>query len=137
MKKNTTQLTENHRRGLSSSLEVVEKTLRELEDLMLKQENACCMEIINDVDQATMEHNMTAIREAKKMICEMTEKYGTSKDRVSMKRIINAKRTRIWEILTDSLSRRTKGYGEFPVETAGEYDKDIRKMMNITNRIHY
>jgi len=129
-------LSENHTRSLSSSLIVVEKSLLELEDMLLKQSNSCCNVLINDIDDEIIATNISSIHEAKKYICELAEKYGTSKENLSLQRVINAKRTKIWEILTDTLSRKIKGYGTFPKKYVDEYDSDINKLIDITNRIN-
>jgi hypothetical protein len=129
-------LSENHTRSLSSSLIVVEKSLLELEDMLQKQSNSCCNVLLKDVDEVTIESNISAIKEAKSFICELAEKYETSKERLSIQRVINAKRAKIWEILTDTLSRKIKGYGTFPKKYADEYDSDITKLIDITNKIN-
>ncbi len=129
------QLSENHTRSLSSSLIVVEKSLLELDDMLLKQNNSCCNLLMKDVDDKTIITNISAIQEAKNYICSLAEKYGTSKENLSLQRVINAKRTKIWEILTDTLSRKIKGYGTFPKKYAEEYDSDINRLIEITNRI--
>jgi hypothetical protein len=129
-------LSENHTRSLSSSLIVVEKSLLELEGMLLKQNDSCCNVLINDVDGKTIETNISAIQEAKSCICELAEKYGTSKEKLSLQKVINAKRTKIWEILTDTLSKKIKGYGTFPKKYADEYDADINKLIEITNMIN-
>lgn len=130
------QLSENHTRTLSSSLIIVEKSLSELEDILMKQINTCCRVIHNDVDEKTIANNLSVIQEAKRHICVLAEKYGTSKENLSLQRVINAKRTKIWEILIDTLSRKIKGYGTFPKKYSEEYDADINKLIEITNRIN-
>jgi hypothetical protein len=130
-------LPENHTRSLSSSLRLIEKSLLELEVLLLKPSVTCCSVLQNDVDGETIALNIAAIQEAKRCICELAEKYGTSKEKLSLQRVINAKRTIIWGILIDSLSRKMKGYGTFPKEYAEDYDADINKLIEITNKINY
>lgn len=131
------RLSENHTRSLSSSMTVVEKSLLELENMLIKQNNSCCNVLLKDVDDKTIENNISVIQEAKSFICELAEKYGTSKHRASLHKAINAKRVRIWEILSETLSRNMKGFGLFPQKYAEEYDSDIRKLIEITNRIKY
>lgn len=128
-------LSENHTRSLSSSLIVVEKSLLELEDMLLKQNDSCCNVLVKDIDEELIASNLSAIQEAKNYICELAEKYGTSNDKSSLQRVINAKRAKIWEILTDTLSGKIKGYGTFPKKYAEEFDNDITKLIEITNRI--
>ena len=130
------QLSENHTRSLSSSLIVVEKSLLELEDMLIKQSNSCCNLLMKDIDDETVKADISVIQKAKKCICELADKYGTSKENLSLQRVINAKRTKIWEILTDTLSRKIKGYGTFPKKYAEEYDADIKKLIEITDRIN-
>ena len=129
-------LPENHTRSLSSSLRLIEKSLLELEVMLLKQSVTCCTVLHNDVDEETIALNIAAIQEAKNYICILAEKYGTLKEKLSLQRVINAKRTIIWGILIDSLSRKMKGYGTFPEEYTEEYDADINKLIEITNRIN-
>jgi len=128
-------LSENHTRSLSSSLIVVEKSLLELENMLIKQNNSCCNVLMKDVDDKTIETNISVIQEARSFICELAEKYGTSKDKSSLQRVINAKRAKIWEILSETLSRNMRGYGTFPKKHAEEFDTDITKLIEITNRI--
>jgi hypothetical protein len=128
-------LSENHTRSLSSSLIVVEKSLLELENMLSKQTDSRCNGFVRDIDDKTLANNIASIQEAKKYICELAEKYGTSKENLNLQRVINVKRTRIWEILTDTLSRKIKGYGTFSKKYTEEYDSDINRLIEITNRI--
>jgi hypothetical protein len=90
---------------------------------------------MKDVDDKTIETNISVIQDAKSYICELAEKYGTSKTKSSLQRVINAKRARIWEILSEALSRNMRGYGTFPKKHAEEFDTDITKLIEITNRL--
>jgi len=53
----------------------------------------------------------------------------------SLHRTINAKKTKIWEVLSDSKSRKMKGFGVFPTGIAKEYDRDIDELMAIASNI--
>ena len=130
-------LSDNHTRSLLSSLIVVEKSLLELEDMLLKQSDGCCNVLIKDIDDESLANNIIAIHEAKKCICELAEKYGISVEKMSLQRVINAKRTKMWEILTDTLSKKSKGYGTFPKKYAEEYDRDINGLLDIINKLNY
>lgn len=131
------QLPENNKRVLSSSLMLVEKSLMEMEELFLKKNDACCYEVLDDIDNDTILYNISIIREARNEICKLADKYSTSKEKQSLQRIIDAKRTKIWENLMNTLSRKIRGYGTFPKKYVDEYDSDIGKLIEITNRINY
>jgi hypothetical protein len=92
---------------------------------------------LKDVDDDTILYNISIIKEARTEICKMADKYGTSKEKLSLQRIIDAKRTKIWEMLNNTLSRKIKGYGTVPRKYVDEYDYDIGKLIEITNRITY
>lgn len=130
-------LPENNTRVLSSSLNLVEKSLMEMEELFLEKDGACCSEVLKDVDNDTILNNIFIIKEARNEICRLADKYGISKEKLSLQRIIDAKRTRIWEMLTNTLSRKIKGYGTLPKKYVDEYDSDIAKLIEITNGINY
>lgn len=130
-------LTTNHTRALSSSMTVVEKSLIELEQLMLHHNDTCCNEVLKDVGDDTIENNIKVIREARKYICVLTQKYGTSKLKLSLQRIIDARKTKIWEVLTDTTSKKMNGYGTFPKKYADEFDSDIKELIEITRKINY
>ena len=58
-------LPENNKRVLSSSLMLIEKSLMEMEELFLKKNDACCYEVLNDVDNNTILYNISVIKEEK------------------------------------------------------------------------
>ncbi len=130
-------LSETQTRSLSSSLIVVEKSLLELEDMLQNSNNSCCNVLLKDIDDEILSNNISAIREAKRYICEMAKKYGTHEEKLSLQRIINAKRAKIWEILTDALSKKSKGYGAIPKKYTDEYDSDITRLLEIVNKLQY
>lgn len=137
MKYDKILLNENHRRSLTSTLMIVEQLLVDLEDLMLRPYKTCCFEISNDVENDALNQNLKVIEEARKQICLLKEKYNTGVTVQSLQRIIDAKKTKIWETLHNSKSRRMKGFGEFPQKMVKEYDNDIDELMAIADKIKF
>jgi hypothetical protein len=105
--------------------------------LFLKQNDTCCYEVVKDVGKEAIANNILIIQDAKTLICKLADKYGTFKEKQSLQRIIDAKRIKVWEILTDSLSNKIKGYGTFSKKYADEYDSDIEELIEITNKIMF
>ena len=114
---------------------IVERLLVDLADAMVNSTQTCCYELKKDIDIATIEQNQKAIKEALSLICSLKEKYDTEKTVQSLKRIVDAKKTKIWETLHNSKSRRMKGFGEFPQKQGKEYDGDIDQLMAIAEKI--
>ncbi len=128
-------LDENHRRSLTSSLIIAEGLLIEIRDLFGKDYKTCCLEIKNDIDSALLPLNIQIVDEALDIICKLTKKYSTSESVLGLQRVADAKKTRIWEVLSEAKSRKMKGFGEFPKRLVRDYDKDIDELMKITERI--
>ena len=135
MKQDSIILTDNHKRSLSSTLIVVEQMLVDIKDLMTDSSQTCCYELNKDVNNSIIEQNLKITEEALAQICLLKEKYNTDKTVQSLQRIIDAKKTKIWETLHNSKSKRMKGFGEFPQKAVKEYDNDIDKLMAITEKI--
>jgi hypothetical protein len=130
-------LTDNHKRSFSSTLQVVEQLLTEIKDQMAISDQKCCYEIKNDLDTLQVENNLKVIETALLKICSLKDKYDTDKKIQSLRRVVDTKKTKIWETLHNSKSRRMKGYGEFAQKTVKEYDKDIDELMRITEEITF
>ena len=128
-------LPENHKRSLSSTLVVVEQLLFELTDVMENSDMACCYELKKDLDHGSLEHNKRVINEALALICSLKEKYNTEKTIQSLQRVVDAKKTKIWETLHNSKSRRMKAFGEFPQKLVKEFDNDLDHLISITEKI--
>jgi len=137
MKQERTILNENHKRSLSSTLLVVEQLLIDIKHLLVNSNQACCTELKNDVDISITEQNLKVIEEALRQICLIKEKFNTGKTIQSLQRIIDAKKTKIWETLHNSKSKRMKGFGEFPQKTVKDYDNDIDELIAITDKIKF
>jgi hypothetical protein len=128
-------LSDNHKRSLSSTLIIVEQHLFEIRDVMDDTNQKCCFEITKDIDSRSIEHNKDVINEALALICSLKEKYCTDKATQSLKRVVNAKKSKIWETLHNSKSRRMKGFGEFPQKIVKEYDNDLDQLISITEKL--
>jgi hypothetical protein len=130
-------LTDNHKRSFSSTLQVVEQLLTEIKDQMVNSDHKCCYEIKKDLDDLQVQNNLKVIETALLKICSLKNKYNTDKSVQSLRRIVDTKKTKIWETLHNSKSRKMKGYGEFVQKTVKEYDKDIEELMEITEKITF
>lgn len=109
--------------------------LAEVRDIMISPPGRCCYEVTPDLDINKIDKNLKTIEDALKQICSIKEKYGVEKAHQSLQRSVNAKKAKIWEVLIDSKSRKLKGFGSLSSVIAKEYDKEIDKLISITNNI--
>jgi hypothetical protein len=52
-------------------------------------------------------------------------------EEVKLSKIISFRKARMWETITDTTSRKLKGYSKFPIELAEEFDRDINKLLKL------
>ena len=136
MKQRKTELTENHRRSLTSALMIVEQMLSEIKESLTIKNELCCSEMQIDISDEERSYNLGIVDKALKQICKLAEIYETEKYHQSLRRVINAKKTKIWEILCDMKSKKQKGFGEFPKELVKEYDRSIDELLAIIDKIY-
>ena len=89
-----------------------------------------------DISDEERSYNLGIVDKALKQICKLAEIYETEKYHQSLRRVINAKKTKIWEILCDMKSKKQKGFGEFPKELVKEYDRSIDELLAIIDKIY-
>jgi hypothetical protein len=128
-------LDENYRRSLKSTLMVVEKLLIEMEDLLVHGLQTFTLEIKDDVSAEIKTRNLKLIREARKQIGELADKYEIQKDIKGLQQMITVKKVKIWEVLSNSKTRRLKGFGELSRPGRDEFDRDIESLLEITEKI--
>jgi len=137
MKTEKIKLPENHRRSLTSALMTVEQMLFDLEASLKYQQKGCCYEIENDLADDVIRNDLEIIREARSRLCKLSEKYDSGKYIQNLSKIVNARKTRIWEVLMDMKPRKQKSFGEFPKELAKEYERDLDELLSVTEKIIY
>jgi hypothetical protein len=121
-------LSDNHRRSVSSSIHIIEKMLIEIENVMAHPDNGVMLKTINDMPDMDEQHYSLAIDNIKKEIRYISEKYSLKPEEIKMSRIINSRKAKMWETVTDTSSRKLKGFKEFPKELAEEFDRDIARL---------
>jgi hypothetical protein len=121
-------LSENHRRSVSSSIHIIEKMVIEIERAISHPENGFLSKTVNDMPDIDLAHYSSAIAGIKSEIKHISEKYSLRTEEVKISRVINSRKAKMWETVTDTTSRKLKGYKEFPKEMALEFDNDISKL---------
>jgi hypothetical protein len=121
-------LSENHRRSVSSSVHIIEKMLIEIEKVISHPDGGVLSRTVNDMPDIDMNHYRSAIKNIKSEIRVISEKYNLRSEEIKMSRVINSRKAKMWETITDTSSRKLKGFKEFPKEIADEFDTDIARL---------
>ena len=132
---NKRTLPENHRRSISSSVYVIEKMVNDIERVLTHPESGILIKTINDVKDIDVEHYRITISNIRNEIKRITEKYNLKGEEIPLSRIINSRKAKIWETITDTTSRKMKGYSEFPKDLSAEFDEDIASFKKVLDTL--
>ncbi len=131
----TVDLPANHLRSISVSMCLIEKSIDELESLLTKKKKGFTYEVEHDIDENKSKHTLEIIGRVKHLIGKISAKYNLKKETTILSRVLNAKYTKMWEILSDTKSNRLKGYGRLPDNMANEIDEDISSILNLIEQL--
>jgi len=129
------QLSDNHRRSLSSSIYLIEKMIVELEHDLNYPNDTVMSKISIETEDIDPEHFKQIIPELKDYIIFLYHKYNLTPKTLRFNQLLNARRAKMWEILCNTTSKGMKGYGKFPAEHIVEYDSDIEKLIGLVQRL--
>lgn len=93
------------------------------------------LNLVNDLSAEEMDRYKELICRVKEYVAYMKKKYGLTSIKRVQSRIINARRVKMWEILSDTKSKRMKGFGKFPEELSTEYDSDLEGLLKLIGEI--
>jgi hypothetical protein len=130
------KLPPNHLRSVSVSMQFLEKSVDELAKLFTNKNSEVSYEIIRNIPAEDIAQYIGIIKEIKQKIAQLNQKYELKKEVLYMSRIFNAKKTRMWEILSETNSRRLKGYGNLPDGMGEEIDADIKTLINLNKKLY-
>lgn len=112
-------------------MQIVEKMMMDIERVVLNPPEGVMLKTINDIPDLKTDHFISVLIEMKMQISVLAVKYNLKTEEIKKSRIINSRKAKMWETITDTTSRKLKGYSKFPVEYAEEFDKDVNKLLKL------
>lgn len=128
-------LSDNHRRSVSSSMHIIEKMLLEIEKTINIPDTGVLSKVVDDMPEIDRDRYKIAIGNIKAELEHISEKYNLRKEEIMMSRLINSRKAKMWETITDTSSRKLKGYKEFPKELAAEFDEDMGRLKKVIDEL--
>jgi hypothetical protein len=126
----------NHRRSVSSAILMIEKMIIETEALMRHPPQGALHQVVNDFEsKAEYEETLTIIGEIKHHISFLQDKYQLQVESSGLRWFVNVRKTKIWEILGNIRSGKLKRFGVFPAEHSTEFDNDMDKLKELSERL--
>jgi len=129
------KLPDNYLRSVSASIYLVEKNLDTLEQMLISEKNHTTYKIVNDIGAYKTQHLLDVISQSRQIISNLQEKYDLKKEETYLSRILAAYKSRVWEMLSDTKSKRMKGYGELQHEQAVILDKDMENLLEVVSKL--
>lgn len=132
---NKKSLNDKHLRSVSSSIYIIEKMVTDIERVINYPETGILTKTVNDIGNIDIDLYNAAIGRIKEEIKLIAEKYQLKTEEIKLSRLINSRKAKIWETITDTTSRKMKGYSEFPAELAAEFDTDIARLKEVLDEL--
>ncbi len=129
------KLQPNHRRSFSSTLYLLEKMAVEIREVLTSEKELRMQAEQKDLSQHKKNAVLLALNEIEEEINRLADKYQLTRQEMVESHFLNSRKSKAWEILNDSLSKRMNGFGEFPPEIAGEFDRDIKSLLKLVARL--
>ncbi len=125
----------NHRRSFSSSMYLLEKLMKEIKDELSEKEPIRMQTIKQDLSEGKKKAVLQAVSDVEQEIARLADKYQLTRQELVESHFLNSRKSKAWEILNDSLSKRMNGFGEFPPELAKEFDDDIDRLLKLVSKL--
>lgn len=128
-------LSDNHRRSLTSTIYMVEKIIAEIENELLNPTSLVLTKIASKKSEEDLDQIKLVLAEVKAFVGYMAIKYNLKPKKFELENILRAQKAKMWEMLCDSNSKGLRGFGKFPEEYATEFDKDIDDLQELIKKI--
>ena len=125
----------NHRRSVSTSIRMVENMVNEIEKQVFHPGELLLTHIENPETEIDKEQLNDVIGEIRRYIRYLFNKYDLKTSDLQLDRIVNSAKSSMWTILCDTTSQHLRGYGEFPLEYANEFDIDIDRLQDLVQKL--
>jgi hypothetical protein len=129
------ELSANHKRALSSTLFLMEKMVEEIASTLSKTDDFTMQKTVHDLDtekKASLGKTLDLIRAE---IKTMAEKYELSPQQLVESHFINARKSKIWEMLHNTKAKQLNAFGKFPTELKAEFDADLNNLLNLIDKL--
>jgi len=134
--KTSNPVSSNHRRTLSVTARTIEKSLDELENIILQAGKQKLTYTVRSSYSSDQRQNILGtIAELKDANEEMVKSLGLQRELKDENQILRATATHLWTILIDSTSHGMRGYGMLPQEAAREIDVHVKKLLKILQKL--
>lgn len=131
-----TQLPANHHRSISTTAQIVEKVLNEMEEVLQNRKHNVTTVVTESFTQEQKQELLLKIEELKKSNRTLFQEFNLTQTEHSELQIVRAQTAYLWTVLMDSKSKKLKGFGKIPADTAEKLDEHINAMLAILEELN-
>lgn len=129
-------LPENHRRSLSVTAHMIERSLDEMENLLRSAGGGTLTSSIERTySDEKRQRLLAAIERMKEANAEMVRALNLVPNHYTEEQIIKARNTHLWTLLVDSKPEAMKGFGEMPRDVAAVVDSHVNKLLQLLEQL--
>jgi hypothetical protein len=131
-----TELPPDHHRSISTTAQIVEKVLNEMEDLLRHANShnvsAVITDTFSDEQRSQMLAQIHAIRKANQALFH---EFNLKPTVQSEFQILQAQKAYLWTVLRDSKSKKLRGFGKLTPEIASVLDTHIDALLSLLDEL--
>jgi len=126
------ELQPDHRRSISTTAQIVEKTLNEMEDILLQKykENIATI-VVESYSEKERTIMLTKIAEIRKANQELFQEFNLKRTEQSESQVLHAAAAYLWTVLMDSKSKKLRGFGKLSPNVAAKIDEHVERIVTL------
>lgn len=132
------EISENHKRVIGSTLKLTENRLIQIEQILNRADRTAhesAQTFISDIDEQQQEEITKNLHELTIELIQLKDKFDLDTPTLSMRNMVHSYAVMMWEELLNTSSHNLKGYGQMDEENAKILDAQIKKMVDVIERV--
>ena len=125
---NSKQISNRHKRLLSSLFFVLEQKIEAIEHMINHTPKNATYEIRQDLEVQQVQHLNKQSSKRKEKLAEASNNLGLKIRKISQSQYITTMQSQMWENISDAFSDKLKGYGKEVVEGGKQADQLIQQI---------
>ena len=128
-------LPENHKRSVSSSFFLVEKLAHEIEAILDRGNTANFTNFNADIPLSRRQELSKQLEKIRDYLTFLENKYELSRQVVVESRHIAARKSKMWEVLSNTRPKHLKGFGQFPPALEPGFEQDLDGLIELVEKL--
>jgi hypothetical protein len=125
---NTASLSDNHRRVITSRIQIIERSIVGIEQLLIQPEHSSLNQVEEKLSAEEAEQLIRQLGEIQSMLADLSRRYDLTFHKKNQRAMVVASLSHMLDISEDMYAEKLKGYGSFNPELKQDYDNEIEQL---------